>query len=123
MKNRLKDLKNKLDKLVEETTITSTEGEPVYVDVKPSTGPIIFHGPQFLPKIEGEIKVYLDDERDTPAGWIRTYNVEQTIALLSTRCVQEISLDHDLALLHYAGDYSKERTGYHFSIFGLPIHS
>lgn len=42
------------------------------------------------------MKVYLDDERPTPDGWVRTYTVAETIDLLKTRQVTEISLDNDL---------------------------
>jgi hypothetical protein len=36
------------------------------------------------------VKVYLDDERPAPAGWVRA------IALLESGEVTELSLDHDL---------------------------
>lgn len=42
------------------------------------------------------MKVYLDDERETPRGWVRTYTAEHTIALLKTGTVEHLSLDHDL---------------------------
>jgi hypothetical protein len=42
------------------------------------------------------MKVYLDDERTTPAGWIRVYWPHEAIDLLKTGNVSEISLDHDL---------------------------
>ena len=42
------------------------------------------------------MKVYLDDERATPDGWIRVYWPEEAIALLESGDVTEISLDHDL---------------------------
>ena len=42
------------------------------------------------------MKVYLDDERETPQGWVRVYWPEEAIELLKTRNVTEISLDHDL---------------------------
>lgn len=42
------------------------------------------------------MKVYLDDERNTPEGWIRLYWPDEAIALLSAGEVAEISLDHDL---------------------------
>jgi hypothetical protein len=58
------------------------------------------------------MKIYLDDIREAPQGWTRTYTAKQTIELLKNNAVQEISLDHDLAFEHYAGDYSKEETGY-----------
>jgi len=42
------------------------------------------------------IRVYLDDERPTPSGWVRVYWPSEAIALLESGCVQELSLDHDL---------------------------
>ncbi|MGC9423612.1 cyclic-phosphate processing receiver domain-containing protein [Vibrio sp.] len=42
------------------------------------------------------MKVYLDDERPTPDGWLRVYWPEEAIALLKQGTVTEISLDHDL---------------------------
>ena len=51
------------------------------------------------------MKVYLDDERATPDGWIRCYWPDEVIELLYSGDVTEISLDHDL------GD-DKRGTGY-----------
>lgn len=42
------------------------------------------------------MKVYLDDERKTPEGYVRVYWPEEAIELLKTGEVTEISLDHDL---------------------------
>ena len=42
------------------------------------------------------MKVYLDDERQTPEGWKRVYWPEEAIELLKTGKVTHISLDHDL---------------------------
>lgn len=42
------------------------------------------------------MKVYLDDERPTPEGWVRVYWPNEAIALLKSGDVTEISLDHDL---------------------------
>ncbi len=42
------------------------------------------------------MKVYLDDERTTPDGWVRTWWPDEVIALLKTGQVSELSLDHDL---------------------------
>lgn len=42
------------------------------------------------------MRVYLDDERATPDGWIRVYWPDEAIALLEQGEVAEISLDHDL---------------------------
>jgi len=42
------------------------------------------------------MKVYLDDERPTPDGWVSTRWPNEVIDLLKTGQVTEISLDHDL---------------------------
>ena len=42
------------------------------------------------------MRVYLDDERPTPQGWMHVYWPDEAIALLETGSVTEISLDHDL---------------------------
>ena len=42
------------------------------------------------------MKVYLDDERVAPEGWVRTRWPEDTIQLLETGEVTHLSLDHDL---------------------------
>ena len=42
------------------------------------------------------MKVYLDDVRGTPEGWVRVYWPEEAIELLKTGKVEIISLDHDL---------------------------
>lgn len=43
-----------------------------------------------------ERKVYLDDERATPEGWERAFNVPECIAKLQEGGVTHLSLDHDL---------------------------
>lgn len=52
------------------------------------------------------IRVWLDDVRDAPDGWIRAYTAHEAIALLESGRVAEISLDHDL------GDDDANGTGY-----------
>lgn len=42
------------------------------------------------------MKVFLDDERKTPDGWVRVYWPQEAINLLIAGGVSEISLDHDL---------------------------
>lgn len=42
------------------------------------------------------MKVYLDDLRETPEGWVRVYWPDEAIDLLKTGAVEKISLDHDL---------------------------
>lgn len=50
------------------------------------------------------MKIYVDDIRETPKGYIRTYSVKETIELikLHENEIEEISLDHD------AGDYGDD---------------
>ncbi len=42
------------------------------------------------------MKVFLDDERPTPEGWIGVRWPNEAISLLQTGRVAELSLDHDL---------------------------
>jgi hypothetical protein len=42
------------------------------------------------------MKVFLDDQRSTPEGWVGVRWPEEVIALLVTGQVAELSLDHDL---------------------------
>lgn len=42
------------------------------------------------------MKVFLDDERETPPGWIRAWWPDEVITLLEAGGVTELSLDHDL---------------------------
>ena len=55
---------------------------------------------------KNDMKIYLDDIRLAPTGWIRTYTVDETIQLLMTGGVTHLSLDHDL------GIESQTKTGY-----------
>ncbi|MEK0339283.1 MAG: hypothetical protein QQN46_03530 [Nitrosopumilus sp.] len=59
------------------------------------------------------MKVYLDDIRVAPDGWVRTWWPEEVIALLKTGDVTDISLDHDLGD-HFGrpDNVKRERTGY-----------
>ena len=42
------------------------------------------------------MKVFLDDLRTEPDGWVRVFWPDQAIALLESGLVTDISLDHDL---------------------------
>lgn len=42
------------------------------------------------------MKIYLDDTRPAPEGWILVTDVHETIQLLKTQKVTDLSLDHDL---------------------------
>lgn len=53
-------------------------------------------------------RLYVDDERETPEGWDRAYNVWEALFKLELLEYVEVSLDHDLA--SFLGPY-KELTG------------
>jgi hypothetical protein len=42
------------------------------------------------------VKVWLDDERPAPDGWVHVRTARDCIAVLETGGVTELSLDHDL---------------------------
>jgi hypothetical protein len=51
------------------------------------------------------MRVYLDDERQTPEGWVRVHWPDEAIRLLESGDVDEISLDHDLGDDHRGTGY------------------
>lgn len=55
-------------------------------------------------------RLWLDDIRDAPAGWVRCYWPDEVIAFLQEGDVDEISLDHDLGD-EPASYMEPERTG------------
>jgi hypothetical protein len=56
-----------------------------------------------------EVKIWLDDWRPAPYGWLHVRTPEEAIELLRTGEVEAISLDHDLGLDE---GRLRERTGY-----------
>ena len=57
---------------------------------------------------EASVKVWLDDRRAAPEGWVHARTPEEAIDLLRAGGVEALSLDHDLGL--DLGE--RERTGY-----------
>jgi hypothetical protein len=51
------------------------------------------------------MKVYLDDERIAPVGWVQTKTASETIDLLKKQNVVELSLYHDLGDDDYGTGY------------------
>lgn len=41
-------------------------------------------------------KLFIDDMRDIPTGWIGARNVSEAIAILATLPISHVSLDHDI---------------------------
>ena len=75
------------------------------------------------------MQIYMDDARDTPRGWTRTYTVEETITALLTRTVTHLSLDNDLGEGQQEGykvlDWLEETVfnDMHFPLPEVTIHS
>jgi hypothetical protein len=55
------------------------------------------------------IRVWLDDVRDAPPGWMRAFTPEQVVGLLALGNVTEISFGNDAG----PGYGEPERTGFH----------
>lgn len=54
------------------------------------------------------MKLYIDDERPTPEGWVTAQNYWEAVELLKTGLVTHVSFDHDLG----SAEPNNERTGY-----------
>lgn len=68
------------------------------------------------------MKIFLDDERETPETWIRTYTAEQTIEYLKTGLVTQLSLDHDLnCCISCGGDIQVELINNEWIIIYEPL--
>jgi hypothetical protein len=50
------------------------------------------------------MKLYLDDERETPTGWDRVFTAWECIESLKTYKYEMVSLDHDLGCGFYDDD-------------------
>ena len=62
------------------------------------------------------IKVWLDDVRAEPEGWVRAYTVEEVKHYLNTLAVDDLSIDNDLGLVgskvgEYCGHCEDESMG------------
>lgn len=52
-----------------------------------------------------KIKLFVDDVRDAPIGWVQTRKIDITILLLEAGIVETISLDYDLGLANHKTGY------------------
>lgn len=73
-----------------------------------------------------QLKVFLDDERKTPEGWERVYDVVSAISYLETRCVTHLSIDNDLGSLDTNTEGFNllnwlEQTVFHDPFFPIPL--
>jgi len=49
-------------------------------------------------------KLWLDDERQEPSGWVRVMTAQEAVNMLLTEEFDEISLDHDLGACKECAD-------------------
>jgi len=54
-----------------------------------------------------EIKLYVDDIRQAPEGWVLVETVTEAIRLIDTMTVTEISVDHDISIPVRVGKISR----------------
>lgn len=52
------------------------------------------------------IKLFVDDLRIAPRGWIIARTITEAIRLLATQKVEEVSLDHDIAFQNERGEFT-----------------
>lgn len=55
------------------------------------------------------MRLWVDDIRPAPEGWVRARSVTEAIRLLATQAFEEVSLDHDISMKVSVGD---EEAGY-----------
>ena len=60
------------------------------------------------------MRLWLDDRRPAPPGWVQAWSYEEARQIIEDRGpeIAEVSLDHDLVPAHHDGDYSDGQTGY-----------
>lgn len=57
------------------------------------------------------MKLYIDDIRPAPEGWVLARTVDEAIDLLRSQDWDVVSFDHDMAFSHYAREFTNEKTG------------
>ena len=63
------------------------------------------------------MKLFLDDVRPTPVGWIPVRNADDFKSVMRSHEWDEVSLDHDLGIAHTLGLPSPEVTGYDLAVW------
>lgn len=52
------------------------------------------------------MKLFVDDLRVAPEGWVLARTITEAIRMLATQKVEEISLDHDIAYQNERGEFT-----------------
>ncbi|MEK6881690.1 MAG: cyclic-phosphate processing receiver domain-containing protein [Nanoarchaeota archaeon] len=66
-------------------------------------------------KVHNKIKLYVDDVRSAPPGWILAKTITEAIRILACFRVIEISLDHDIAYFDESGIFTGKVSNENFS--------
>ena len=77
-----------------ETGVGPRANKPLAADVSPSAVEGQRQVDRAIP--EHRMRIYLDDERVAPAGWVQARWPDEVIEYLKSGDVTELSLDHDL---------------------------
>ena len=69
------------------------------------------------------MKLWLDDKRPAPPGWVLAQSYEDAIHLIREHGpeITDVSLDHDLCQAHSYGDFSDGETG--CDVLAFPLES
>lgn len=52
------------------------------------------------------MKLFVDDLRVAPEGWVLARTITEAIRILATQKVEEVSLDHDIAYQNERGEFT-----------------
>ena len=52
------------------------------------------------------MRVFVDDLRVAPEGWVLARTITEAIRMLATQKVEEVSLDHDIAYQNERGEFT-----------------
>lgn len=52
------------------------------------------------------MKLFIDDIRVAPQGWVLARTITEAIRILATQKVEEVSLDHDIAYMDERGSFT-----------------
>src|SRR5688572_14441802 len=52
------------------------------------------------------MRLFIDDLRTAPEGWVLTRTITEAIRILATQKVEEVSLDHDIVYVNERGEFT-----------------
>ncbi len=61
------------------------------------------------------MKLFVDDLRVAPQGWVLARTITEAIRILATQKVEEVSLDHDIAYQNERGEFTGKCSAENYS--------